>query len=102
MPYPLELLYDNDRFIALEPPPNKVYLKLKGTGWQILWKIFRIQTAPIRILVRGYSQSRPYLTLAHYRREIENQVTDLKVEYVLNETLSLKLDRKVKRRFSSK
>ncbi|GAB4397779.1 MAG: hypothetical protein OHK0053_14950 [Microscillaceae bacterium] len=97
--YPLELLYDSDRFIALEPPPDNVYLKLRGTGWQILWKMLRIQTAPIRILVRGYSQSRPYLTLTHYRREIENQVIGLKVEYVLNETLSLKLDRKVKRRF---
>lgn len=98
--YPIEIVYDAKKYIALDPPPRSIRLKVNGTGWQILWKIISLQTEPIRISTRSLlNTKRSHLLLDEYRDEINTQINGVTLEGIITDNLPLKLDKRIKRRY---
>ncbi len=98
--YPIEVVYDAQKYIALEQPPRSIRLKVNGTGWQILWKIIALQTEPIKISTSSLlNTNRTYLVLNDYRDEINTQTKGVILEGIITDTIPLKLDKRIKRRY---
>ncbi len=98
--YPIEIVYDAKKYVALEQLPNTIRLQVNGTGWQILWKIIALKTEPIKIYTSSLlNTNKSYLVVNNYRDEINAQTKGVILEGIISDTLSLKLDKRIKRRY---
>ncbi len=98
--YPIEVIYDSNKYIALEAEPKFILLKVHGTGWQIFWKTVSPKVEPIKIFTPSViSNNRPYLLTKSYLSDINSRAVGLKIENIISDTIPIRLDRKIKRRY---
>lgn len=98
--YPIEVVYDTKKYIALEPNLRYIMLRVKGTGWQILWKTLSLKSEPIKIYTPSViSSNNSYLLTNRYEVDIKRQLSGLEVENIITDTIPIRLDKKIKRRY---
>lgn len=98
--YPIDVIYDTDKYIALEEKPEFISLRVHGTGWEILWKTISLDAEPIKIYTPSIvTKERPYLLTNNYLSDINSQTVGIKIKNILSDTIPIKLDRKIKRRY---
>jgi YbbR domain-containing protein len=99
--YPIDFQYDKEHFIALSPLPTHINLNVKGSGWQILRKMFRVRIKPIAYELDANAQiQRPYILASQIRRDILKVLHNVKLEEILTDTLRIPLDRKINKVFT--
>lgn len=92
--YPIHFKYDKKHYVEVSPLPSKIYLSVKGSGWQIMKKVLRIGVTPIVYeLHNPINRNRPYLVASQLRRTINNRVQDVRVEDILTDTISVVMDK---------
>ncbi|TAE71434.1 MAG: hypothetical protein EAZ85_10855 [Bacteroidetes bacterium] len=92
--YPIEFVFDKTNYVSLKSLPKTIKLEVKGSGWQILRKIWGIQTQKIK-----YNLVFPiptYLLNENLRKQASLVVKDVELLDVLTDSLRLDIDKKVK------
>jgi YbbR domain-containing protein len=96
--YPIEFEYDREQYIALKPFPDRLNINIKGSGWQILRKIFRVRIKPVRYVINpDLHISQPYLLAGQLRRDLLKVLQNVRLEEILTDTLKISIDRKFRR-----
>lgn len=99
--YPVEFLYDTEKLIPVETVPEKVRFNATGFGWNLLRKSLRINRNPVYINIDELS-SYNYITATELLPVIKSQLDDIKVNYLVDDTINLKFDHLVERTFNLK
>jgi len=95
--FPIEFAFDRQQFIPLTPLPNTVTVSLSGSGWILLRKSmlsFRARPVTYRIPdpLRATRIDLPVVEAA-----LTEQTKDVRVNFVVGDTLSLAFDRRASR-----
>jgi hypothetical protein len=92
--YPLQVSYNDTLYTPTSPLPRRVMVNISGNGWKLLRKSLSFTVSP---LVYPISQplTAKFLNTSSITDLMSEQVKDVKVNYVVADTLDLHFERKV-------
>ena len=97
--YPIEFIFDNpnDSLITVKSPPEKIAMDVSGRGWILFRKTFWFNYEPIKIELSSPADTR-FLTRGSMLPVIEPQLSDLKVNYIVDDTIFIDIERRVSKK----
>lgn len=96
--YPITFEFDREKYIALDTLPRNIALSLKGSGWQLLRKMFHLRIQPIVLdITPEHQMKRPYLLRNELEKETQKALQHVRLEEVMLDTLDLAMDYRYKR-----
>lgn len=90
--YPIQFDYDDSVYVAMQQVPVRIQLNASGYGWNLLKKTLRVNVTPLSYRIVNPLQTR-YLTSTALLPSVAEQLRDLKINYVVNDTLFFEFDR---------
>lgn len=95
--YPIEILYDADKLVPLAPLPTQIKFNATGYGWNFLRKTINFNERPIFMRPTDLPE-KEFLTADEILPLISHQLTDIKINYVLVDTLFLNFDHRLEKK----
>ncbi len=89
--YPVEFLFDRENFIPIEKLPETIQVEIKGNGWDLLQKYFKLNTTPYSIELRNPSD-RNYLLTSDLKRPLGEFLNPTQLVSVLDDSITYKID----------
>ncbi len=99
MAYPIELRYDPRQLVAVAELPSRVRINVSGYGWNLFKKSLWFNNDPL-VIEPANLPERQYITAAQLYPLINEQMRDLRLNYVVQDTLFLQFDHFQRRRVS--
>jgi hypothetical protein len=90
--YPVRFEYDDSVYVPLSTLPQSVRLNASGYGWNLLKKTLRLNSQSITYRISNPLRTN-YITGASLMVPITEQVRDIKVNYLVEDTIFLNFDR---------
>lgn len=94
--YPFTIEYDEEVIVPLNPPPKKLKINVTAYGWVMLRKHLGINSEPIVYHLERLPR-KEYITASQLTPLVVRQLTDLKINYLITDTLFFDFD-KLKRK----
>ncbi|MDN5200709.1 hypothetical protein QQ008_05040 [Fulvivirgaceae bacterium BMA10] len=97
--YPIQLKFENssDSLVTVASPPEKLSLDVSGRGWNLFRKTFWFNFNPIVIDLKSPADVK-FLTKDDLQPIADDQLADLKVNYVIDDTIFFNVERKKTRK----
>jgi len=89
--YPVEFIFDRDNFIPIEKLPETIQVEIKGNGWDLLQKYFKLNTTPYSIPLRNPAE-RGYLLTSDLKRPLGEFLNPTQLVSVLDDSITYKID----------
>lgn len=89
--YPVKIEYPKDRLVPVSPLPQKIGFSATGSGWVILRKSLHLNVTPISIYPLGIPTKKEF-TSHDLLPVISSGLPDLKINYLLSDTMLLAFD----------
>ena len=88
---PLQFEFDSKKFVAVDPLPATIALNVSGNGWELLRKSLGVKVPAITMPIERPLETRKIVasTLAPI---VASQLGTLKVNYIVTDTLRLKIE----------
>ncbi|UII33839.1 hypothetical protein LVD17_08430 [Fulvivirga ulvae] len=99
--YPLQFVYDKEKYIAIEELPENIQVNVSGLGWNLFRNSLGIKVTPLRIVLESPSELKK-ITGGALPALISDQISEVELNYVLTDTLHINIDRKTTRTFPVK
>jgi hypothetical protein len=90
--YPVEFVYDPEGVVVTEELPRRVNIDVSGGGWNLLRKTVWVKMNPIRIMLDNPTTQK-YITKASLTPIIADQLEEIRLNYVVTDTLFLHIER---------
>lgn len=94
--YPIHVKYDKNVFIRIAELPTKIKLNVSGQGWDLLKKTFWFNIKPI-VLKPANLPKNTYLTSSFLMSIASGYFKNIKINYIMNDTIHLYFDYRVKK-----
>ncbi|WP_017731297.1 YbbR-like domain-containing protein [Nafulsella turpanensis] len=91
--YPVEFVFDKEGVVVVEDLPEEVGIVISGGGWNLLRKTAWFNLNPIQILLENPT-SQKYITKSSLATIIADQLNEVRLNYVITDTLFLDIERK--------
>jgi hypothetical protein len=88
---PLEVVYNDSFLIPLDPPPDRIPLRVSGYGWDLIRWTFGWRIEPLRLEPEGLPETQ-ILALSFFTEKIDGKLQDLKVVNYVSTELPLNFD----------
>ncbi len=95
--YPIEFKYDPNLYVAVSELPDKLPIDVTGGGWDLMTRSFGFGMEPISIDLEDPSVLRYHLS-STLRGDLSASMTDINLNFILNDTLFYNIQKRVKRR----
>lgn len=95
--YPIEIIFDNTEFMAVEKLPSRVTIEVNGNGWDLLRKYFKFNETPFLIEINNPS-TKDYLLTADIRRSLAENISPTTLVSMVTDTVKFKIDKIVTRK----
>jgi YbbR domain-containing protein len=95
--YPIEIIFDQEEYMAVEKLPSRVKIEINGNGWDLLRKYFKVNDSPFLIEISNPS-TKNYLLTSEIRRSLAENITPTSLVAILNDTLKFNIDKVVTRK----
>lgn len=89
--YPVEFVFDRENFIPIEKLPETIQVEIKGNGWDLLQKYFKLNTTPYSIALSNPSE-KDYLLTSDLKRPLGEFLNPTKLVSVLDDSINYKID----------
>lgn len=99
--YPVKFVYDQDVIVPVEPLPTRVLLNASGFGWNLLRRTLKINRKPILIKVSNLPSDK-YIAASELLPIVKSQLDDIKINYLLKDTIFLRFDKIIEKPFPLK
>ena len=90
--YPIQFDYDDSTYVSISPLPKKVRLNVSGYGWNLLKKSLQVNVNPLNYRIINPLQAR-YITGTNLLQPITDQLRDIRVNYVVEDTIFFDFDK---------
>lgn len=90
--YPVEFAFDSDGVVVTKELPQRVRIDVSGGGWNLLRKTMWLNPQPIQIMLDNPASQR-YITKSSLTPLIADQLKDIRLNYVVTDTLFLNIER---------
>ena len=92
--YPVVFDFDHDKFIVTSELPDKVQINVSGVGWAIFRRGFLRNTEPIYLKIENPERNNK-VSGSNLFSSISEWLSDLELNYVLDDTLYLSVEKKI-------
>lgn len=92
--YPVTFVFDDSTYIATRPLPDKIALNVSGYGWNLLRKSMLPNVSPLQFNIPAPMRTH-YLTGIAMLPTVTEQLEEIRVNYILDDTLFFDFDRRV-------
>ena len=89
--YPVTFAYSTDSTYLLSQLPESITLQVNGGGWNLLRKTLLVNTQPMEIILEEPTKTK-YITGQSLAGEIERTLGDVRLDYIVTDTLHLEID----------
>lgn len=96
--YPLQFIYDQEEYIAVDKLPEEIQVNVSGLGWNLFRNSMGIKVTPLRIILETPTEVNK-ITSGALPALISDQMNDVELNYVLTDTLNINIDKRVQRKF---
>jgi hypothetical protein len=96
--YPVNWQFDVESYIVVEELPEKIRINVKGLGWNLLRASLGLQVKPVTIILNNPAANKKVAGVSLTNR-VDNELEDLQLNYILDDTLSINIDKRGKRTF---
>lgn len=97
MNYPVEFVFDEEGVVVVEELPEKVSIVISGGGWNLLRKTVWFNISPIQVLLENPTSTN-YITKASLTSIIADQLSEVRLNYVVTDTLYLNIEPKTSKK----
>jgi hypothetical protein len=95
--YPVEFVFDEEGVVVVEELPERVSIVVSGGGWNLLRKTLWFNINPIQVLLENPTAQR-YITKASLTSIVADQLNELRLQYVVTDTLYLHIDEELSKK----
>jgi hypothetical protein len=95
--FPLQIEYDDTKYIAVEPLPPSLMLNVQGNGWEILRRRLGIKVPKISLAFERPTDARK-IASSTLSPMAATQIGSLHLNFIVTDTLRLKIEPKVSRK----
>lgn len=95
--YPVEFVYDEEGVVVVEELPERVGIVVSGGGWNLLRKTLWFNINPIQVLLENPTAQK-YITKASLTSIVADQLTELRLVYVVTDTLYVNIEEQLSRK----
>ncbi|GAA4398180.1 hypothetical protein GCM10023187_08570 [Nibrella viscosa] len=93
--YPIRFLYNDSLYVPVSPLPQTITVNVSGVGWELLGhSLLPLQAKPVDYYVRNPLRASAINT-SSLTAALAEQIKDVRVNYVLADTLDLNFDRRL-------
>lgn len=96
--FPLKVEFDAEKFALAETPPNSVSINVAGTGWDLLRQELGIKLTPV-VVTLDRPQEIQKIVGSSLAPVLVSQLGKLKLNFVVTDTLHLRVEKKSTRRY---
>lgn len=89
--YPLVFDFNRDSLVVVDPLPSEIRIDVSSGGWTLLRKTFWFNAEPIKIELNNPTDIK-FLTKSSLRPIISNQLKELKINYLLTDTIYINIE----------
>lgn len=97
--YPITWQFDTEAYMVVDELPDRIQINVSGIGWNLLRASMGFKVKPISILLNNPVASKK-VTGVSLTNRVDNELEDLQLNYILNDTLSLNIDARGVRSFA--
>lgn len=97
--YPIEFIYNEEKYIPVESLPEKVRINASGYGWDLLRKTLKLNRTPVTVDLEELNSTK-YVTAGELLPVLKAQLDQIRVNYVLQDTLYLEFERLMTKEFT--
>jgi hypothetical protein len=95
--YPVHFNFDEERLTSIGELPDKLKVNVTGQGWNLLKRSLYYNVKPVEIRTAGFAGKR-FLTSPDLLPSFMAQMPELKVNYVISDSILVNLNRLVTKR----
>lgn len=95
--FPIEIIFDNTEFQAVENLPDRIKLEINGNGWDLLRKYFKVNESPFLIEINNPA-TKDYLLTSEIRRGLAESLSPSTLASILTDTVKFRIDKVVTRK----
>lgn len=99
--YPVRFVYDDSSFIAIRPLPDRITMNVSGYGWNLLRKSMLPNANPLQFAIQSPLRTQ-YMTGITLLPTITEQLEEIRINYILDDTLFFQFDRRVTKQIDLK
>ena len=89
--YPLEFIYDQEKYMAVDRLPEDIQLNVNGLGWNLLRNNLGIKVKPIQVPLDNPAETKK-ISGAAMPAYISDQLSDFNLNFVITDTISINID----------
>lgn len=95
--YPIDIIFDQEEFMAVEKLPTKIKIEINGNGWDLLRKYFNINESPFLIEINNPS-TKNYILTSEIRRSLAENISPTSLVSLVSDTIKFNIDKIVTRK----
>ncbi len=89
--YPIEFVFDKEKFVPIEMLPKTIQLEIKGNGWDLLRKYFGLNTTSFPVKLEKPSE-KDYFLSSDLKRSLGDFLTPTQLLSVLDDSIKYQID----------
>ncbi|MEM6525391.1 MAG: hypothetical protein AAF693_16435 [Bacteroidota bacterium] len=90
--YPLEFIYDTDKYVAVDALPEDIQLNVSGLGWNLLRNNLGIKVSPIQIPLDNPLEIKK-ISGSAMPAFLADQLNEFNLNFVITDTLNINIDK---------
>jgi hypothetical protein len=95
--YPLQIQYNDSLYCNTLPLPKRLFVNISGNGWALFRRTLALNVSPIIYPITQPLKTK-YINTTSLTNQIAEQIKDVKVNYIVADTLDLDFDKKISRK----
>lgn len=99
--YPIEFEFEEQGVVVVEELPSRIRIDVTGGGWNLLRKTLWFKINPLTIRLDQPTE-RKYIIGASLVPEIADQLEELTLNYIVTDTLSLRIEKRISKKVAVK
>jgi len=99
--YPIEIVYDEENYMAVAEVPNKIKIEINGNGWDLLRKFFHIQDTPFIIEIQNPA-AKKFILGSEITRDLAENISPTNLMAVLTDSIHFKIDKIISKKVTIK
>lgn len=97
--YPVTWQFDTEEYIVVDKLPEKININVGGMGWNLLRASLGFKVTPVSIVLSNPASSKKIAGITLTNR-VDDQLEEIKLNYILDDTLVLNIDKRGTRSFA--
>lgn len=97
--YPVNIAYDDEKYIATQPLPDELPIEVTGGGWDLMSRFFGLKMPELQLELNATS-NQPFIITSSLRSELSSLLEPIALNYFLQDSINFYLEELITRKIN--